>query len=187
MARLNISLSNEHAKKIQELGREEGKTIGSVITESVDLYDRLRQSHIDKTQIESMIKFHEISRAVGAVPISAIMLDLSVSAAFKCSEEEVMKMWCERGRIFGELVKGIAKNIEDLAGMIKEFEAFLPTDRLEIRKVDDGVELLMIGSGYSLAASTVTAEGAKCFLKEYGYNNFEQQIAEGFVRIKGKP
>ena len=185
MARLNISLSNEQAKGIQELSKEEGKTIGSVITESVDLYEKLKKNHISKDQIESMIRFHEISKSIGAVPISAIMLDLSVTAAVKCAEEDMMKMWCDRGRIFGELVKGIAKSIDDLSQLVEEFESFLPTDRLEIRRVDDDVEILMIGSGYSLTASKLTAEGAKCFLTVYGYKEFEQQLGEGYVRIKG--
>ncbi|MCW6158731.1 MAG: hypothetical protein LVQ63_04535 [Thermoplasmatales archaeon] len=187
MARLNISLTNDQAKIIQDLGKEEGKTISSVITESVDLYAKLKEKHINRDQIENLISFHEISTAIGAVPISAIMLDLSVSAALKCSEDEVMKMWCDRGHIFGELVRGIAKDITELARLVKQYETFLPTDRLEIRSYEDEVELLLIGSGYSVAASKVTAEGAKCFLMEYGFKNFEQQVAEGFVRIRGTP
>lgn len=185
MARLNISLTNEMAKKIQESADQDGKTISSIITESVELYLHLKEMGLSRSQLMRLMKFQEVSKSVDAVPIPSLLLDTTLGLARAASEEKLMDMWCESGRIAGELIKSIVPDIEKLSQEFKEYSHFTPLHRMELKSEGNEVELILMGTGYSLAAAKVTVGALRCFLEVYGVKDLKDSVSEGFVKVTG--
>ncbi len=185
MARLNISLTNEMAKKIQDSADEDGKTISSVITESVDLYLHLKEMGISRSQLIRFVRFLEVTKSINAVPVPSLLLDTTLSMSLTSSQEKVTEAWCEAGRITGEFFKTVVPDIDKLSQEFKEYSIFSPLTKMELKKEGNEVELLLIGTGYSIGAAKVTAEAIKCFLKVYGVSDFKTSTSEGFVMVKG--
>jgi hypothetical protein len=185
MARLNVSLTNEMAKKIQDSADEDGKTISSMITESVDLYLHLKEMGISKSQLMRFMKFLEVTKSINAVPVPSLLLDTTLTMSLTSSQEKVTEVWCEAGRITGEFFKTVVPDIDKLSQEFKEYAFFSPLTKMELKKEGNEVELLLIGTGYSIGAAKVTAEAIKCFLKVYGVKDFTTSTSEGFVLVKG--
>jgi hypothetical protein len=185
MARLNVSLTNEMAKKIQESADADGKTISSVITESVDLYLHLKGMGLSRNQLMRLLKYQEVSKSLNAVPVPNLLLDATLNLALDASENKVMDLWCEAGRIAGEVIKSAIPDINNLSQEFKEYSLFSPLTRMELKNDGNEVELLLMGTGYSLAASRITADAIKCFLKTYGVKDMKDSISEGFVKVTG--
>ncbi len=185
MARLNVSLTNEMAKKIQDSADEDGKTISSIITESVDLYLHLKSMGLSRSQLMKLMKFLEVTKSVDAVPVPSLLLDTTLNLAISNSSEKVIDIWCESGRIAGELIKSIVPDVRQLSQEFKEYALFTPLTKMELRTDDKEVELILMGTGYSMASARVTAGAIKCFLEVYGVKNISESISEGFVKVKG--
>ena len=185
MARLNISLTNEVAKKIQQHSEDDSKTISSIITESVDLYFALRQMGLTKSQMIKLLRFQEMSKEMGSVPIPGVALDVIMNVALENSEEKTLELWCDGGRVLGELFKSTTPDINRLASDIKEYSSFVPVSKLELKNENGNVEFIVMGSGYSIGSAKVTAAGVKCFLEVYGVKNIKESISEGFVKLTG--
>ncbi|MEM0130311.1 MAG: hypothetical protein QXW75_02470 [Thermoplasmatales archaeon] len=185
MARLNISVTNEIAKKIQEVADRDGKTVSSVISESFDLYARLMDAGFTKGQIFSLIKYCQMTKAINAVPIPGNLLDQSVNIAMRDHGDEMMKIACEGGRVLGELMKSIFPDIDSLISNIKELSSFIPVSKIDLKKEEAKVEFILVGSGYSIGAAKVTSWAARCFFEAFGVKNMVETMSEGFVKITG--
>ncbi len=185
MARLNVSLTNEMAKKIQDSAEEDGKTISSIITESVDLYLHLKEMGLSRTQLMRLMRFIEVSKSIDAVPVPSLLLDETLNVALSNSEKKIMDAWCESGRIAGELIKSLVPDMKKLTEEFKEYSAFTPLTKMEIKSNDNEVELLLMGTGYSMGSAKVTVGAIKCFLEVFGVKNMKESISEGFVKVSG--
>ncbi|MGC8645551.1 MAG: hypothetical protein ACP5UO_04710 [Thermoplasmata archaeon] len=185
MARLNISVTNEIAKKIQDVADKDGKTVSSVIAESFDLYSRLMDLGFNKGQVMSLIKYCQINKVINAVPIPGTILDQSINVALKTSEESLLKITCEGGRVLGELLKSVSPEIDSLISDLRELSPFIPVSKIDLKKEEGKIEFIVMGSGYSLGAAKVTAAGARCFLEVFGVKDMVETISDGFVKITG--
>ncbi len=185
MARLNVSLTNEMAKKIQDSAEEDGKTISSIITESVDLYLHLKEIGLSRSQLIRLTKFIEVTKSIDAVPVPSLLLDETLNVALSVSDKKVMEAWCESGRIAGELIKSLVPDIKKLSEEFKEYSAFTPLTRMEIKSDDNEVELFLMGTGYSMGSARVTVAAIRCFLGVFGVKNMKESISEGFVKVSG--
>jgi hypothetical protein len=58
-------------------------------------------------------------------------------------------------------------------------------DSVDLKVEGNNVELMLVGTGFSIGASSVTAAGMKGFLEVYGIKNLKETISEGFVKITG--
>jgi len=185
MARLNISITNETAKKIQDTADRDGKTVSSVVAESFDLYSRLQELGFSKGQVMSLIKYCQINKMINAVPVPGTFLDQSVNIMLKSSEEEVLNKSCELGKILAELIRSVSPDVESLSRMIEELSPFVPISKIALKKDGEKVEFVLMGSGYSVGAAKVTASGIKCFLGVFGVKDMNETISEGFVKVTG--
>ena len=186
MARLNVSLTNEMAKKIQDSADADGKTISSIITESVDLYLHLKEMGLSRSRLMRLLNYFEVVKAINAVPIPNILLDPTLNLALEKSKDKGMEMWCESARVAAEFIKTIEPDVRKLPEEIKEFSNFTPLGKMELKNEGDDVEFLLIGTGYSIGAAKVTAEAMKCFLSVYGVGDMQEMVSEGFAKVTGK-
>lgn len=185
MARLNVSLTNEMARKIQDAAESEGKTISSLMTESVDIYLKLKSSGLSKGEFMKLLRFQELMKSVNAVPIPALLLDLNISMAIESSENKTLELWTQRGKVLGEFFIGISPDLEHLSSEMKNYANLMPLNKMELRVDDNRIELLLMGTGFSIASSKATAAGLKGFLDVYGVKNMVETISEGFVKVCG--
>lgn len=186
MARLNVSLTNEMAKKIQDSADADGKTISSIITESVDLYLHLKEMGLSKSRVMKLLSFHEVVKSINAVPVPNILLDPTLNLALENAKDKVMELWCESARVAAEFIKSIEPDINKLPQEFKEYSSFSPLSKMELKVEGDQVEMLLIGTGYSIGAAKVTAQGMKCFLDVYEVKDMEDTVSEGFAKVTGK-
>jgi hypothetical protein len=186
MARLNVSLTNDMAKKIQDSADSDGKTISSIVTESVELCFHLKELGISREQLIKMIEFQKFTRSINAVPIPALLLDPMLNIAIENAEDKIMDLWCESGRVAGELIRNLEPDIRKLPDQFREYSLFTPLTKMEIKSMDNTIEFLLMGTGYSIGAAKITASAMKCFLGVFGVKDMKETISEGFVKVVGR-
>lgn len=182
MARLNISLSNELAKKITEESVELGKTISSLITEATVHYIGLREQGLDVGEIQDFLMYLRIMSSTRSVPVPFRLFDDMLAVSMKESEKEPPKLFHETGHVLGNLIKTYAPDMESLSRLSKKLKLMLPVDDLRFTRNSDHWEAVVSGAGYGRSSSECLAEGLRGFLEAYGVEIKSMEIMAGFVK-----
>ncbi len=186
MGRLNISLNNEQIEKIQRLAKEQGKTVSSIIGESVAIYEKILETGKNLKDMENLLTLASLIQGLDAIPVPSILLDYSIGKCMEASSRETEEMWYETGKKFGELIKTIAKDIEDLKRLSNQFKNIIPIKTVEIQGDDQEVTVILVGSGYSKYSAIATSKAARGFLSAYGFSEFQDEVMPGFVKVRGR-
>ncbi|WP_393971428.1 hypothetical protein OXIME_001704 [Oxyplasma meridianum] len=185
MSRLNISLSNETLKKLEDEAQRQGKTISSIVSEASRMYMEMESSGISINHIRNTILIMNILKATDSVPVPSILLDSIIKLSMRSSETEAIDKWFERGEVVGNIIKQYAPDIASLKVAIDNMKDFLPSNMIRIKKDNYNVEIILSGAGYSKEASKCTCSGIEGFLKSYGIKVQSSENTEGFVKVKG--
>jgi hypothetical protein len=185
MSRLNVSLSNETAKNLENEARRQGKTVSSIVGEASRMYLEMESSGISVEHIRKTFLMVNVLKATDAVPVPSILLDSMIELALKASESEALDKWFERGEVVGSIIRQYAPDLDALKEVIDSMSEFLPSNMLQIKKSNSDVEIMLSGAGYSKEAAKCTCSGIKGFLKSYGISVQTGDSTEGFVRVKG--
>ncbi|MCL4412700.1 MAG: hypothetical protein M1526_05030 [Candidatus Thermoplasmatota archaeon] len=183
MARMNISITNEMVQRIQNLSKEDNKTVSSIVTESIGIYEYLKENHLNWKDLERLSDYLRLTKAMNAIPVPSILLDFTIGKCVACSKEETLNSWMDRGKQLGEFIKSMAGTVEDLQEIIKKYSKFLPLDGVDMRIEDGKITFIVNGAGYSKESAMVTSAGIQGFLEVYGYKDFHAEIIEGFVKV----
>ena len=185
MSRLNVSLSNETAKDLENEARKQGKTVSSIVGEASRMYLEMESSGISVEHIRKTFLLINVLKATDSVPVPSILLDSIIKLALKASEAEALDKWFERGEVVGSIIRQYAPDIDSLKDAIDNMSDFLPSNMIRIKKNKFDVEIMLSGAGYSKEAAKCTCSGIKGFLKSYGIRFQDGDSTEGFVRVNG--
>lgn len=185
MSRLNVSLSNETARDLENEAQKQGKTVSSIVGEASRMYLEMESSGISVESIRKTFFMVNVLKATDSVPVPSILLDSMIKLALKASETETLDKWFERGEVVGSIIKQYAPDIDSLKRDIDNMSEFLPSNMIQIKKRNSEVEIMLSGVGYSKEAAKCTCSGIKGFLKSYGIRAHDGDSTEGFVRVKG--
>lgn len=182
MARLNISLSNELAKKITDEADVLGKTISALITESVGQYINLREQGLDASEINDFLMYYEIINSARSVPVPFKLFDNVLDISVEGSKEKLFKLFYEAGLVVGNLVKSYAADMGTLSKFLERMKSRLPVDNIRICQNSKSWEATIVGAGYGQGSSECFAEGLRGFLEAYSMQIKSMDIKAGFVK-----
>lgn len=182
MARLNVSLTNEMAKKINTEADKRGKTISSMITEATNQYIDLRERGIDTDDLEDLMTYFELMTAARSVPIPFRLLDHILEVSISKSKERILSLFYEAGRMLGTTVRNYARDMSMVALLSEKLKKWLPMDDLRIWKGDGYWEIIVSGAGYGRSSSESLAEGIRGFIDAFDLKFQSIEIMEGFVK-----
>lgn len=183
MGRINLAADDSLALDLSHEARRQNKSLYAVTNEAIQLYTELLRSRRNPDSVLNTVKLFDIYASANAIPVPETLLDEVLQMAYKCSKEELLREWNNQGRVIGELVKGFAPTIEDVKKFLEDTRDLIPPNLLQISPVEDGVEIVMTGTGYSEEASSCTVEGLKGFLEAYGFSVEYSEVSRGFVKI----
>ncbi|MCL4336175.1 MAG: ribbon-helix-helix domain-containing protein [Candidatus Thermoplasmatota archaeon] len=183
MARLNISLNNELARTIEEEAQKSGRTVSSLVTEATISYINVKKLGVQLDDVAKLLKFLELSHAIGTVPVPSLLLESMIGLAMNNSEDEALQKWFEKGRVLGRILVSSAPDLHELQKFADDFKSLITWGSVDMKILENKVEIVLSGAGYSSNASRCTAEGIKGMLDAYGYVYETQEIYEGFIRL----
>ncbi len=186
MGRLNVSLSNDTIKKIQEISKREGKTISSIVSESISIYEDISKSGRNRKDIEKIFNILSLMKTFEAIPVPSVLLDFSITKCMNSSSDETISFWKERGKQLGMIIKEVAPEVEDVKNMAQDYGPLLPLNGLEVMNKNDLITVILTGTGYTRNSSLATAYAVEGFLESYGYGDFNIEVMEGFVKVDGR-
>lgn len=182
MARLNISLSNEMARKIADESNKLGKTISSLITEATNSYIGLREQNIEPDELQEFLMFFRIITSARSVPVPFKLLDDVLAVAMGESEEKPPEMFYETGLIIGSLIRKYASDMETLSRLCERLKFRLPLDDIRFTKNLDHWEVFISGAGYGKSSSECLSEGLRGFVEAYEMKIKSLNVMAGFVK-----
>lgn len=182
MTRLNLSLRNDVARKLQERADSEGKLISSIATEAFQMYFETRDSGVETNMIPKVSAILNIMDAMRAVPIPSMLLDQMLQLSFRNDQKASLDIWEESGYAFSQVCKLMVKDIESFCKFAASYREFIPADRFEINVTDSDVTVLMMGAGYSLEASKCSHAGLLGLMRGYGMEEVEKTVEKGLVK-----
>lgn len=182
MARLNISLTNETAKKISSEADKRGKTISSLISEAAIKCIELKELGIDPDELGDLMTYFELMSAARSVPIPFRLLDHMLELSLSSSREKILSLFYESGRMLGNTVRNFARDMETVSVLAERVKKWLPMDDLRIWKAEGYWQIIVSGAGYGKSASESLAEGLRGFINAYDMKFQSIEVLEGFVK-----
>lgn len=182
MARLNVSLSNELAKKITDESVKLGKTISSLITEATSHYIDLREQGLDVNEIRDFLMYFHIISSIRSVPVPFKLFDEVLAVSMKESKEEPTKIFYEMGLVVGSVIRNYAPDMESLSKLSERLKLKLPLDDIRFSRNQDHWDAIVSGAGYGKSSSQCLAEGLRGFVEAYGMEIKSVEVMAGFVK-----
>jgi predicted DNA-binding protein len=184
MARLNISLSNELARKITDESEKLGKTISSLITEATSHYIDLKEQGLDMNELNDFLMYFRIITSTRSVPVPFRLFDDILAISMGDSKEDTGKLFYETGLVVGSLIKNYAPDMESLSRLSEKLKFRLPLDDIRISGSPENWEATISGAGYGQSSSRCLAEGLRGFVESYGLEIKSLEVIPGFVKAK---
>ncbi len=183
MARLNISLSNELAKKITDESEKLGKTISSLITEATSHYIDLKEEGLDMNELNDFLMYFQIITSTRSVPVPFKLFDDILAITMGKSDEKPGKLFYDSGHVIGNLIKNYAPDMASLSKLTEKLKFRLPLDDLRISGDEEHWEMTISGAGYGQSSSKCLAEGLRGFVEAYGMKIKTLETMAGFVKV----
>jgi hypothetical protein len=182
VARLNISLTNDMAKRITDEADKRGKTISSLITEATNQFIEMHERGLDIDEVEDLLMFTELMASARSVPVPFRLLDSILSLAVRDSREKTMKLFYESGKVFGSAIRSYARNIDTASKLVTRFKKRLPLDDFHVVGDSGRWEITISGAGYGKSSSECLAEGLRGVIEAYGMKISSIDVLEGLVK-----
>jgi hypothetical protein len=187
MTRMNLSLRTELAKQLQEEAEREGKMIGSITGEALQMYFEARKSGVDSSVVSKISSILNLMDSLRAVPVPAMLLDQILQISIRNDSKASLEKWEEAGYAFSEVCKIYAPDLEKLWTFAQLFKEFIPADRFEMGFNGKSASILLVGAGYSLEASRCSFAGLSGLLRGYDYQIDEKHVEKGLVKVTCHP
>ncbi len=182
VARLNISLTNDMAKRITEEADRRGKTISSLITEATNHFIEMHERGIDIDEVEDLLMFTELMASARSVPVPFRLLDGILATAVRDSRDKILRLFYESGKVFGSAIRSYARNIDVASKLVSRFKKRLPLDDFHVVGENGRWEITISGAGYGKSSSECLAEGLRGVIEAYGMTIKSLEVMDGLVK-----
>ncbi len=183
MVRINISVSPETAKLIEDQAKQSGRTVSSTIADAIKTCSVTREEGYQINDLVNSLQLNRLYKVAGAIPVPRILLDRLVSGLFNADEKKAIEMWEEAGSSVGIIIKTLAPSLDNLSELLEKYSNMLPVDSIRMNYDDRSMEIILTGIGYSYAASKCTAVAIEKAMKIYNFTKSRTDVMEGSIRI----
>ncbi len=183
MTRTNVAAEYDLVQELGQEARKQSKTMYAILNEAIRLYLNIVKGERSPEEALKILRAFDIMKSLEAVPVPKILLDNSLQLASKTSKEELGKLWYTHGRVVGELFKTIAPTVGELKELVRAYRGLLPLNLVEIETREQGVTIVMTGTGYSAPSSECTAQALRGLLETYGLIVDGAEAGNGFVKV----
>jgi len=186
MVRINISVSPETAKLIEDQAKQSGRTVSSTIADSVKTCSIIRERGYQINDLINSMQLNRLYKVAGAIPVPRILLDRLVNSLFLSDEKKALEIWEEAGNSVGIILKTLAPTIGDLSELLEKYGNMLPADSIRMTSDDRSMEIVLTGIGYSYAASKCTAVAIERAMESYDFIISKIDVLEGSIKMTFK-
>ncbi len=183
MVRINISVSPETAKLIEEQAKQTGRTVSSTITDAIKTCSVIREGGYQINDLVNALQLNRLYKVAGAIPVPRILLDRLVSSTFEADEQKTLAVWEEAGNSIGIILKTMAPEIDDLSRLLEKYSNMLPADSIRMTYDAHSMEIVLTGIGFSYASSKCTVAAIEKAMESYDFTQVKTDVLEGSIRV----
>ena len=169
--------------ELSDVAARQGKTFYRYVSEIFE--QALEANKMNKT-LNSIIDSYtlsEISRKTGVVAVPRDFLELGLDRIFSESEEDLLKIWFQTGRMYGLLLKGkFDDEIEAFIRLVKE--GLWRVSEVEVKNVEKSISLRFIAPSISKERSTLLLAFIEGALTSLDYQITEKNSYKGIIDFK---
>ena len=169
--------------ELSDVAARQGKTFYRYVSEIFE--QALEANKMNKT-LNSIIDSYtlsEISRKTGVVAVPRDFLELGLDRIFSESEEDLLKIWFQTGRMYGLLLKGkFNDEIEAFIRLVKE--GLWRVNEVEVKNVEKSLSLRFIAPSISKERSTLLLAFIEGALTSLDYRIDEKNSYKGIIDFK---
>ena len=184
MARLNLSVDGTVYEEFSLHARRKNKTLFAFTNETLGTVCRICNEGGSVSEIYPLWHASSVMRQIEVMTLPADFLEELIVAEYAADKEKLLKMFWDLGAGLVGLLKIAAEDLEDLAGMTKEFMHLLPIKNFKISNSKDSlIEVDLVGTGRRIESTECSSEFVKAILNGYGYETTKQELGTGTIRI----
>ncbi len=185
MPRNSLSIDSNVADEFSVQAERAGKTLYTFANEWLDTASKISSSGGTAKDILEKWRVFSILDDIEVITLPADFVEKLIADLHVIQKENLFKTFGKLGADLVNLMKMAAPDIEQLAVLAREFEAILPTKRIEISRTDgNSIIVNVVGAGRRIETTECSFEFVKAILNGYGYSISSQDIGIGTIRIQ---
>jgi hypothetical protein len=184
MGRKSISIDHAVYEEFAFQASKQNKTLFSFANEALSLISQTSAEGGTPDKLKSTWRITSILKEMDVITLPGDFVDGLVAKIYEYDKDFLLKAFRDLGNRIVPLLKTIAEELSDLSDVAKEFASILPVKELNlVRKPDESVEILVVGAGRIVEATTCMAEFIRGVLDGYQYSVMKQEMSLGIIRI----
>lgn len=188
VARSNIAVSDDIARRLSKIAEQEGKTSYSFANECLNEALNICEGGGSPGEIYSSWIMNRIGKDVGALQwIGRNVMEKLAGECTRLDDKKFQQIWFDAGFSFGVYLQICYPTVEDIVELIAKLKHSFTVGRVELVEVGDPDErktiTLTVVSSFSMELLKLLSEYWRGILSAYGLTVIESRIGAGSVKI----
>ncbi len=149
MARTNVSVDQAVFEEFSSQAKLKDKTLFAFTNETLSAVAKVSAEGGDPSDLYRLWRTYSLLKQVDVITLPSDFVDELIAAQYASSKEKLLKMFSELGRNLVGVLKIAARDIDELAGLGRDFAMLLPLKQLKISRSrdSDSIEIRIVGAG----------------------------------------
>ena len=192
MARTNISVDEVISKALSDEATRENKSQYGLANEILESALKICAEGGNPKEIYSSWRFLRLSKEIDTVPLPGSLVEKMVKKLYASDKDWVSQIWFDEGKRIGAYLRMFSEKIDELSGVVGEFQSFLPVKRIEFGRIETGagkseVFVRAIGAGLSTESTTCAERFISGIVSSYSLRVTSSKISEGIIELRAVP
>ncbi len=192
MARTNISVDEGISKALSDEATRENKSQYGLANEILESALKICGEGGNPREIYPSWRFLHLSKEIDSVPLPGSLVEKMVKKLCAFDREWLFQAWFDEGSRVGAYLKMFSTKIDELSGVIGEFQSFLPVKRIEFEKVEGETGkseffVRAVGAGLSTESTTCAERFISGIISSYSLRVTSSKISEGIIEVRAVP
>ena len=186
--RTNISVDEVISKSLSNEATRENKSQYGLANEILESGLKMCAEGGNPKEIYSSWRFLRLSKEIDTVPLPGSLVEKMVKELYSSNRDWLLQSWFDEGKRVGAYLRMLSERIDQLSGVVGEFQNFLPVKRIEFGRIDEGgrsgIFVRAIGAGLSTESTTCAERFISGIVSSYSLRVTGSSISEGIIEVR---
>jgi hypothetical protein len=189
--RTNISVDEAVAKTLSDEATRENKSQYALANEILESALKMCAEGGSPKEIYPSWRFLRLSKEIDTVPLPGSLMEKMIRKLYASERDWLLQSWFDEGKRVGAYLRMLSDRIDELSGVVGEFQNFLPVKRIEFGKIEEagksGIFVRAIGAGLSTESTTCAERFISGIVSSYSLRVTNSRVSEGIIEIRAVP
>ncbi len=189
--RTNISVDEAISRALSDEAARGNRSQYGLANEILESALKICEEGGSPKEIYPSWRFLRLSKEIDTVPLPGSLVEKMVRKLYASERDWLLQSWFDEGKRVGAYLRMLSDRIDELPGVVGEFQNFLPVKRIEFGRIEEagksGIFVRAIGAGLSTESTTCAERFISGIASSYSLRVTNSRISEGIIEVRAVP